>query len=90
MLPANSTGVNNMPSGNPYYRPERYGSIREMIEERMDVDEMHLVAKLKRRQSTNLDKEIYRIARGYQLLNQLYNPINGSNIQYARDIKYSN
>ena len=85
-----STGVNDMHPVNPYYRPGRNHSIREMIEESMDVDEMHLVAKLKRRYITSLDDEIYRIARGYQRLNQLYNPINGSRIQYARDIQYPN
>ena len=33
-----------------------------------------------------LDQAILRIARGYQRLNKLYNPKNGSNIKYARDL----
>jgi len=33
-----------------------------------------------------LEQAIYRIARAYQILNRLYNPENGSNIKYARDI----
>jgi hypothetical protein len=33
-----------------------------------------------------LDQAILRIARGYQMLNKLYNPKNGSNTKYARDL----
>ena len=37
------------------------------------------------RVAETLDQAILRIARGYQILNRLYNPENGSNIKYARD-----
>ena len=75
---------------NPYYRPERDDFIREMMEETADTDVLNVIARLKRRHIRSLDEEVYRIARGYQRLNRLYNPINGSNIQYARDIQYPN
>ena len=38
------------------------------------------------RAAETLDQAILRIARGYQILNKLYNPKNGSNTKYARDI----
>ena len=79
-----------MHPGNPCYRPERGHSIREMIQESMDGDVRYQIACVKRRYTTSLDEAIYRIARGYQRLNRLYNPIDGSNIQYARDIQYPN
>lgn len=78
--------VDNMYTGSPYYRKEQNHSIRKMIQESMIADVISPAARFKTRYIRNLDDEILRIARGYQQLNRLYNPVNGSNIQYARDI----